>query len=208
MTAVPHSILVLFAHPAYQKSRANRHLVELISDIESITFHDLYEAYPDYHVDVRREQQLLVDHDIIVFQHPLYWYSSPALLKEWMDLVLEHGFAYGDTSALQGKRLFTAITTGGGADAYTKEGINRHTIHELLAPFRQTAQFCDMEYLPPFVVHGTLQNPDEGRFRQRAEDYREALIGLRDDTLSYGDLHAEAYMNDALPEKESNSHGR
>ena len=208
MTAVPHSILVLFAHPAYQKSRANRHLVELISDIESVTFHDLYEAYPDYHVDVRREQQLLVDHDIIVFQHPLYWYSSPALLKEWMDLVLEHGFAYGDTSALRGKRLFTAITTGGGADAYTKEGFNRHTIHELLAPFRQTAQFCDMEYLPPFVVHGTLQNPDEGRFRQRAEDYREALIGLRDATLNLDGIDTEAYMNDALPEKESNSHGR
>lgn len=83
-----------------------------------------------------------------------------------MDLVLEHGFAYGDASALQGKRLFTTITTGGGADAYTKEGINHHTIHELLAPFRQTAHFCDMEYLPPFVVHGTLQNPDEGRYRR------------------------------------------
>ena len=60
------SILILFAHPAYQKSRANRHLVDIVSDIESVTFHDLYEEYPDYDVDVRREQQLLVDHDIIV----------------------------------------------------------------------------------------------------------------------------------------------
>jgi glutathione-regulated potassium-efflux system ancillary protein KefG len=65
-----------------------------------------------------------------------------------------------------------------------------------------------MEYLPPFVVHGTIQNLDEGRYRQRAEDYREALIGLRDGTLSFLNLDAEAYMNDALPKQESDSNGR
>ena len=200
-------ILILFAHPAYQKSRGNRHLVALVRGIDGLTFHDLYEEYPDFHIDVEREQQLLVGHDIVVFQHPLYWYSCPAILKEWQDLVLEHGFAYGDgATALRGKKLLTAITTGGGAEAYNSEGLNRHTIRELLLPFRQTAHFCDMEYLPPFVVHGMLQSPEDAQLRRRAEDYRDALVGLRDDTLNLDDLNSEAYLNDALPTLESDPH--
>lgn len=78
---MPKRILVQFAHPAYQRSVVNRHLVRVARDIEGVTFNDLYELYPDLLVDVEREQQLLTDHDIIIFQHPLYWYSTPALLK-------------------------------------------------------------------------------------------------------------------------------
>ena len=63
--------------------------------MEGVRLHDLYEAYPDFLIDVEAEQALLLEHDVIVFQHPVYWYSSPAILKEWQDLVLEHGFAYG-----------------------------------------------------------------------------------------------------------------
>ena len=64
-------------------------------------------------IDVRAEQELLVSHDVIVSQHPFYWYSSPALLKEWQDLVLEHGWAYGrGGTKLTGKILFNAITAG------------------------------------------------------------------------------------------------
>ena len=84
-------ILVLFAHPVQHKSRVNKELVSAIQGIEGITFHYLYEDYPDFHIDVKREQELLLSHDIFVWQHPFYWYSAPALLKEWIDLVLEHG---------------------------------------------------------------------------------------------------------------------
>jgi hypothetical protein len=62
---------------------------------EAVDISDLYEEYPDFYINVKREQQLLIEHDIIVFQHPFYWYSSPAILKQWEDLVLEFGFAYG-----------------------------------------------------------------------------------------------------------------
>ena len=98
-------ILVLFAHPVQHKSRVNKELVSAIQGIEGITFHNLYEDYPDFHIDVKREQELLLSHDIFVWQHPFYWYSAPAMLKEWIDLVLEHGFAYGRTGkALEGKQ--------------------------------------------------------------------------------------------------------
>jgi glutathione-regulated potassium-efflux system ancillary protein KefG len=150
-------ILVLFAHPALEKSRVNRVLIEGLARKEGITFHDLYEAYPDLDIDIKHEQELLSAHDVIVFHHPFYWYSAPAILKEWMDLVLEHGWAYGsEGNALKGKWFINVITTGGREKAYCEIGSNRFTVRQLLAPLEQTACLCKMLFLPPFVVHGSL----------------------------------------------------
>ncbi len=151
-------VLILFAHPMPRKSRINRAMAAAVRGLADVTFHDLYEAYPDFDIDVEHEQALLREHDVIVTQHPFYWYSAPALMKEWLDLVLEYGFAYGDQgTALQGKRWLQAISTGGPEDAYQASGYNRFTIRELLAPFEQTANLCGMNYQEPFVVHGVLQ---------------------------------------------------
>ena len=103
-------VLILFAHPAFQKSRAQKHLVAATHSLDEVTFHDLYEAYPDFNIDVPLAQQLLRDQDLIVLQHPFYWYSCPALLKEWLDLVLEYGFAYGHQgTALEGKKCSPSL---------------------------------------------------------------------------------------------------
>ena len=151
--------------------------------IDGVTVHDLYEAYPDLMIDVRREQALLRDHDVVVFQHPFYWYSTPAILKEWQDLVLEHGFAYGrDGTALRGKTLMSAISAGGGEAAYAEGGVNRFTVAELLRPVEQTAGLCGMRWLPPFVVHGTHLLEAEA-IAGHAEDYRRVLTALRDGAI-------------------------
>jgi glutathione-regulated potassium-efflux system ancillary protein KefG len=174
-------ILVLFAHPALQKSRVNRRLAAAAQKVPGVTFHDLYEAYPDFHIDVAREQKLLVSHDAVVFQHPFYWYSCPALLKEWLDLVLEYGFAYGaEGTQLQGKPVFSALTTGGPEPSYAHDGYNQFTMRELLAPFEQTARLCGMAWLPPFVVHGTLRLFDANEIERHALDYARVLSALRD----------------------------
>ncbi len=191
-------ILILFAHPALQKSRVNRVLVEGVRDLPGVTFHDLYEEYPEFDIDVGREQSLLVAHDIIVFQHPLFWYSTPAILKEWQDLVLEHGWAYGhDGNALQGKNLLSAITTGGREVAYRREGHNRFTIRELLAPFEQTARLCGMEYLPPFVVHGTHRMTAE-EIARNADDWRRTVLALRDGRLDLEAARRQPRLNSDL----------
>jgi len=182
-------VLVLFAHPALERSRVNRRLVEAVSGLAGVRFHDLYEAYPDFDVDVRREQELLVAHDLIVLQHPMFWYSTPALLKQWQDLVLEHGWAYGTGgTALAGKRVLSALTTGGGEAAYARDGLNRFTIRELLAPIEQTVRLCGMEYLPPFVVHGT-HRLDAAGIERAAGEYRALVEALRDERV---DLAAAA----------------
>jgi glutathione-regulated potassium-efflux system ancillary protein KefG len=176
-------ILILFAHPALQKSRVNKQLIQRVRDLDGITFHDLYEAYPDFHIHVKKEQALLQEHDIIVFQHPLFWFSIPSLLKEWQDLVLEHRWAFGKEGvALRGKKLLSAVSTGGRESLYRREGSNRFTIRELLAPIDQLAHLCGMDYLPPFVVHGT-HTLTESEIARHAEDYRAILTALRDNRV-------------------------
>lgn len=180
MSEAPTRILVLFAHPALQKSRVNRVLLEEIQDIPHVTIHDLYDAYPDFGINVPREQALLLDHDVVVFHHPFLWYSTPAILKEWQDLVLQHGWAYGRAgTALRGKQMMSVITTGGRESAYQPGGHNRFTIRQFLAPLEQTARLCGMEFLPPFVAHGTHRmTPEE--MKAHGQDLRRLLEGLRD----------------------------
>jgi glutathione-regulated potassium-efflux system ancillary protein KefG len=177
-------VLVLFAHPVLERSRVNKRLVAEIDGLEGVFIHDLYEIYPSLNIDVKREQQLLLDHDVIVFQHPFYWYSAPAIMKEWQDLVLEHGWAYGKNGHhLKGKITMNAITTGGPESAYAKGGYNRFTIRELLTPWDQTAHLCGMRYLAPFVVHAALRITGDTDLTPQKATYRALIEALRDDHI-------------------------
>lgn len=173
-------VLVLLAHPALHRSRVNRALAGHVRGLEGVTVHDLYEAYPDFDLDIEAEKALLLSHRVIVWQHPFYWYSTPAILKEWQDLVLEFGWAYGPGgTALRGKSFLQAISTGGAQDAYTHEGYHQHTLAELLAPATQMAKLCGMERLAPYVVHGT-NKLDDAAIAAAAAGYRERILSLRD----------------------------
>lgn len=191
-------MLILFAHPAYQRSRVNRALVSAVSDLDGVILRDLYELYPEFNIDVDEEQRLMSEHDIIVMQHPFFWYSTPAILKEWQDLVLEHGWAYGsDGNALRGKKLMSAMTLGGGSSAYRKNGYNRFTISELLRPLEQTAYLCGMEFLPPFCVHGTHMM-DTAMVEDYAARYRQLVTAMRDGTLNWKKAKKLTSFEDSL----------
>ena len=167
--AAPTTILVVLAHPFYEGSVAGRGLMAQTASHRRCRSHDLYEAYPDFAVNVRREQSLLLAHAVILLQFPMFWYSMPALLKEWIDVVFLAGFAYGPGARLAGKRLACAVTTGQGEEIYQPASgrgpVAGHpvgTVDELLLPLRATAGFCGMAWVPPFVVHGTLTKPVHG----------------------------------------------
>jgi glutathione-regulated potassium-efflux system ancillary protein KefG len=151
-----NKILILFAHPRFEKSKTNRALLTNIGQIEGVTLNDLYEQYPDFNIDVDLEKESLLTHQVIIWHHPFYMYSAPALLKQWIDLVLEHGWAHGKNGDnLKNKIIFNVITSGGTREVYAANGHNRFTIREFLFPFEQTATLCKMIYLPPFAVQGT-----------------------------------------------------
>ncbi|MEJ7586381.1 MAG: NAD(P)H-dependent oxidoreductase [Ferruginibacter sp.] len=189
-------ILILFAHPALEKSRVHKSLIWHARQLPGISFHDLYQVYPDLDIDVVYEKKLLLTHDLIILQHPFYWYSAPAIIKQWQDLVLEHGWAYGPGgNALAGKQIMNAISCGGSREVYNKEGRNRYTIKELLAPHEQTAHLCQMEFLPPFVVHGTHKLNDTD-IELYGRQYAEILTSLNNGNVTAAEWQQATYMND------------
>ena len=176
-------VLILFAHPRPSGSHVQRVLCDAVSNLPGVTFHDLYAAYPDLTIDVAHEQALLAEHDVVILQHPFYWYSAPAIIKEWLDLVLELGWAYGPGGdKLHRKFLMNAISTGGAEAAYRRHGRNRFEIMDLLSPFNQSAHLCGMAYLEPFVVFAGRWLTAED-LSLRASDYQGLIEGLRDEHI-------------------------
>lgn len=191
-------VLIQFAHPILSKSRVHKALLRSCANITNVTINDLYERYPDMYIDVDREQALLLANDIIVFQHPFYWYSSPAIIKQWFDLVLEHNWAYGSKgNALAGKMMLNVISCGGSREMYSPTGTNRYTVNQFLAPFEQTARLCKMTYLPPFVIHATHRiTPDQ--LTDYSAQYRLMLSALATDRIDVQHTGSVDYMNDLV----------
>lgn len=191
-------ILIQFAHPLLEKSRMQQVLVAAAAGMPDVTVNDLYELYPQFDIDIDREQELLTRHDIIIWQHPLYWYSCPALLKQWMDLVLEHGWAYGSKgTALAGKKIFNVITSGASTESYQDGGFHKYSIRDYLHPFERTAELCRTTYWPPFWVPG-VHRMQQGEIEAWGIQYYALLTALRKETLPEEAILRAPLLNDVV----------
>jgi glutathione-regulated potassium-efflux system ancillary protein KefG len=179
-------LLVYYAHPGHKHSHVNKHMARAAARVSDITYDDLYADYPRFDINVNLEQQRLLDHDVILFQFPVFWYSTPSILKEWQDLVLEHGFAYGKNGdKLTGKHMLLAVTGAGPETAYTDQGYQNYPLRTFLTPLQQTANLCGMRFTAPYVLYGSLQAPDDGLVEPHVSGYRQLLEAIRDDRYDY-----------------------
>ncbi|MDL4842277.1 NAD(P)H-dependent oxidoreductase [Aquibacillus rhizosphaerae] len=169
------SILVIVAHPSMDESRLNAYLERSILGAADITVNNLYHRYPDEKIDIKREQRLLMEHERIVFQFPNYWYSYPPLLKKWFDLVLERGWAFKGGYALGGKEFGVALSSGFTTEDYRFDGLHRHSIEQIMAPFYATCNFIRTKSLPIFNTFED-EMKTEADLEQQAEKY---LLYLR-----------------------------
>jgi len=193
------NVLVITAHPQMQDSRINRRLMAAASRVTLAgggppVVRDLYALYPDYLVDIGAEQALLAAADLVVWQHPIHWYSMPPLMKLWLDDVCAFGWGYGPGgNALRGKDLWLVTTTGGTEESYRPDSYNGYAFEAFLPPYEQTAALCGMRFLPPLVLHGAPRVPEAGvaaheaLFAERLRTYPhwphldELLYGLKQD---------------------------
>jgi glutathione-regulated potassium-efflux system ancillary protein KefF len=170
------ALLVVHAHPYPHTSRGCAALLESIADLPGLAVRRLYDVYPDFDIDVAAEQEALRGARAVVWLHPLYWYSAPALMKHWFEKVLAVGFAFGEGgSALQGKPCLWVTTTGGGE--YSPEGIHRHRFAEFAPAIEMTARYSGMRWQEPFVVHDVTGHADDA-LRRRGQELRERLLAL------------------------------
>lgn len=155
-------ILLILGHPHLGESLANQ---TIIKDLQNsglgIDMRHIAELYPDYNIDPKVEQEELLRADTVVFQYPFYWYSMPAILKQWFDMVFEYGFAYGSTGdKLQGKHFLASFTIGGPKESYCAEGYNTFEIQEFCKNLEQTANLAQMHYVNPVYSHGMIYIPN------------------------------------------------
>jgi glutathione-regulated potassium-efflux system ancillary protein KefG len=177
-------ILIIFGHPRFENSKVHSLLLKAVSSLENITIQDLYEQYPNFNINVAHQQQLLLEHDVVILQHPVYWYSCPPIIKQWIDLVLSYGWAYGvGGNKLEGKLLCNVVSTGGSITAYSKEGSHQHTLLEFFLPFKQTAKLCKLTYLPPFAIQGS-HRLTETELQKLGLQYQQILKMLQNDDIN------------------------
>lgn len=158
------STLIVLAHPDLAHSRINAPLAAGVADVPGVTVRHLDALYPDGAIDIEAEQRELEAADTIVLQYPTYWYSTPGLLKTWLDTVLLRGWAYGSSApgVLKGKGLRVVTSTGGIEAAYSPEGFHGWEIDDVLIPLKAIARRLGMRWLEPLVVHGVRDvTPDE-----------------------------------------------
>lgn len=200
---VNQRVLVLFAHPSQARSEVNMPLFNDARSIPGVTAVDLYGEYPTFNIDIDREQQRLLEHDVVLFQFPLYWYSTPSLLKEWQDLVLEYGFAYGhDGHALNDKLFLCALSAGGQAEAYQTDGYNHFTIRQLLQPLEQMANLTGMRYLPPLALFGSRTAKEEQRISRHRSRYKRLLEALVAGNIDYSIAASLPKINQYWPDSQ------
>ena len=181
-------ILLLVAHPNIEASIANKTIIENFISLHPETeIDELYKLYPDFKINIKKEQEKLLKADFIILQFPMFWYNAPALMRKWFEDVLEHGFAYGSKGkALQGKKLIVSITTGSPVEEYREGGIQSFTIDDLTKGFHQLANLCSMKW-SGFIVTGNISpflrdnleqlTAIKNKLKQHAEELSEKVKG-------------------------------
>ncbi|PAF49997.1 hypothetical protein BKH41_01495 [Helicobacter sp. 12S02232-10] len=167
--------LILLTHPNLKESKINKTLTQSIQNTPNITLHDLYATYSDGKINASKEIELLKTHDKIVFEFPLFWFSSPSLLKEYEDVVFS-GVLYGsEPKMLQGK-IFQIITSAGSPEEkYRSDGRNQKNLEEILLPFQMSASYLGMQTNPIFCVYNAM-NITDASLAEAKEAYKKLLL--------------------------------
>lgn len=170
--------LIILSHPNLNNSKFNKTLIEAIKDVDTLTIRYLDGQYgTDIKAfNIEEEQKLLLEHDRIIFQFPFYWYSSPAMLKAYIDEVFAYGFAYGSEGDKLNKKEFKIVTTVGAPDyAYQEGGWNKKSMNELLSPFQSLSHLTGMIYTRAFILHGVAAMEDR-ELEKKVKEYKEEIL--------------------------------
>ena len=147
--------IVYIAHPDLATSSSQQFLLSSGTHITDATFVDLQAEFDQTgHFDFEGEQNRLLEYDRVVFQFHLYWYQAPAIMKVWLDAVLEDRQSNATFARkMAQKELGIVVVAGVKAEHYQAGGREKRTLSELLSSYEVVANYFGMTYLPIFSVH-------------------------------------------------------
>lgn len=144
--------LILISHPKFEDSGTQQFLKTSFYSLDDVKYQVIDELYGQSDgIDIEKEQSALKGFDRIIFQFPMYWYSSPASLKQFMDDVFTRNYIVANW-ALKTKELGIVVTLGDAKADFQAGGSEQFTISELLRPLQAFAHKAGIQYLKPFVV--------------------------------------------------------
>jgi len=164
--------LIVVAHPNMENSRVNKIFKEEAEKLSNVEIYNIYEKYPDGKIDVEKELKLLSETGTLILQFPLYWFSCPSLLKEWIDTVFIAAY-YDEDKVLKGKKIGVAVTAGGIASRY--DGTSGLTIKNVLAPFSLSINYVEGIELPIYSLFGVMPDLSEEKIVESAKKYVEYI---------------------------------
>lgn len=177
-----NNVLIVSGHTDLDNSFANKIILDNLEHSlpGAIQIH-LDKLYPNYIFDIHKEQERLMNADIIVLQFPFFWYGVPSLMKKWIEDVFSHGFSHGSTGdKVKGKKLLLSFTSGAPESMYQYGGVQSYPIEDFLPPLKQFANLCRMEWAGHVYTGGLsyIAKSEEQRvdMRARALAHAEKLI--------------------------------
>ncbi|WP_043286212.1 NAD(P)H-dependent oxidoreductase [Paraburkholderia oxyphila] len=105
--------------------------------------------------DIEEEVESVLWADLVVLNFPIFWFSTPAILKGWIDRVFLSGQFYGgmrfyDRGGLKGKRAWVTATLGGRPHMFGKDAVHDEIDIMLTHLLRGTLAYVGFEVLEPF----------------------------------------------------------
>ena len=172
--------LVILVHPDMENSRINKSWKEELEKYpDKITIHELYKKYPDWNIDIKKEQELILKYDNIIFEFPLYWYSSPPILKKWLDDVLSFNWAYGNEYRLKGKNIGFAVSVGGPETEYSKTGSVKFSMNEILIPFEATVEYIKANLISHYILFDATESLSEEKLLESTKNYVKHIFSIK-----------------------------
>lgn len=173
--------LIILAHQYFESSRVNKAMKEEVQNLKEVEFRHLDEIYGSNlkAINVKKEQEFLVNAKNIVFEFPLFWYNTPPMLKAYQDEVFTHGFAYGSKGvALKDKKIYLAVTTGSALEKYGEDREKAlENLKTLLKPFYFAMETCHTKIGDIFVADGIFTKSDD-EIKEDAKRYRDFILNL------------------------------
>lgn len=135
--------------------------------------------------DIHAELEKLLWCDLLLLNFPIFWFSTPAVLKGWIDRVLVSGTVYGgkrfyDRGGLRGKRALVSVTLGGQEHMFGPRSIHGPLQDMLRHLLQGTLAYTGLQVHAPFVAWHVPYIPDDAR-RLILEEWRSRLQSLDDE---------------------------
>jgi len=114
---------------------------------------------------IANEQEQLLWAEALVFVYPLWWFTPPAMLKGWFDVVLSKGVAFeysnaGARGLLKHKKAKVLITAGASEDYF----IENNSLEISYRPLTDGAlAFCGIDDVSYEIYYDIINRTDEER---------------------------------------------